>query len=185
MWVLVNREEKVLGASGWVDKLQDASSLDRQAVQHLMRTKPGTSAVWIKSEEATKSPARIVSERVLVVDHEIARAEVICRILSEAGYDVAMETSSSAAIKKAGEFQPKLLVIDPVRPEELGVDTAKHITHQLGCKVLLISTGAIERFFEEYVNEFRNEGVDCDAFPLPFEKEWLLIQVRNQIGRRS
>jgi CheY-like chemotaxis protein len=184
MWVLINREEKFFGANGWVDKLEDASPLDRQAVQHLMRTRPGTSGVWIKSDEATISPARVVSERILVVDHEIARAEVICRLLSEAGYEVAMEKSSSLAIKKAEEFKPKLLIIDPVRPEELGLDTGKHIARQLGCKVLLISAAASERFFADYADEFRHEGVDCDTFPLPFEKEWLLIQIRNQMSRQ-
>lgn len=184
MWVLINKEEKFLGANGWVDKLEAATPLDRQAVQHLMRTKPGTSGVWIKSEETAISPARIVSERILIVDYEIARAELISRILSEAGYEVAMEKSSPLAIKKAEEFKPKLLIIDPVRPEELGLDTGKHIARQLGCKVLLISAAASEPFFAEYADEFRDEGTDCDAFPLPFEKEWLLIQVRNQIGRR-
>ena len=95
-----------------------------------------------------------------------------------------MERLSSAAIKKAEEFKPKLLIIDPVRPEELGLDTGKRIARRLGCKVLLISAAASESFFAEYADEFRDEGVDCDAFPLPFEKEWLPIQVRNRLQRR-
>jgi CheY-like chemotaxis protein len=156
MWVMVNREEQFLGANGWVDKLQDASSLDRRAVQQLMRSKPGTSGVWIKSQKATVVAAPEITERIVVVDYEIARAEVICQILSPAGYDVAMERLSSAAIKKAEEFKPKLLIIDPVRPEELGLDAGKHIARQLGCKVLLISAAASERFFAECADEFRD-----------------------------
>jgi two-component system OmpR family response regulator len=124
-------------------------------------------------------------ERILVVSHEPAMAARICWTLLDAGYDATMENSSFGAIQKAKEFAPHLLIIDPVMPVISGVDAAKRIARQSGCNVLFISTGAAEDFFPEVLDELRNQGCDCDAFPLPFEKEYLLMQVRNQIERRS
>jgi hypothetical protein len=77
---------------------------------------------------------------------------------------------------------PQLLIIDPVMPGVSGVVVAKEICSQIECKVLLINAAAQEPEFAEVVNNLRNKGCDCEAFPLPFEKEDLLEHVRQRVG---
>ena len=121
------------------------------------------------------------SGRILVVHHERVIAEVICKILAHQGYESRMECSSSEAIAKALEWMPQLLIIDPVMPGVSGVVAAKEICGQIECKVLLINAAAREPEFAEVVNNLRNNGCDCEAFPLPFEKEDLLEHVRQRV----
>jgi CheY-like chemotaxis protein len=120
--------------------------------------------------------------RILVVHHERVIAEVICKILAHEGYDARMECSSSEAIAKALQWMPQLLIIDPVMPGVSGVVAAKEVCGQIECKVLLINAAAREPEFAEVVNNLRNKGCDCEAFPLPFEKADLLEHVRQRVG---
>ena len=120
--------------------------------------------------------------RILVVHHERLIGELICKLLEQAGYETRMECSSADAIFAAGQFTPRLLIIDPVMPQISGLDAAKHIFGQTRCKVLLVSAGASESGFEEILRELRGEGCDCAALGLPFEREELLELVRARIG---
>ena len=122
------------------------------------------------------------SGRILVVHHERVIAEVICKILAHEGYEARMESSSSGAIARALEWLPQLLIIDPVMPGVSGVVAAKEICGQIECKVLLINAAAREPEFAEVVSNLRNKGCDCEAFPVPFEKEDLLEHVRQRVG---
>ena len=81
-------------------------------------------------------------DRVLVVHHERIIAEIIYGFLQEANYDAALESSSEGALQNAKMHPPALLVIDPVMPSTLGIDVAKEVFAQTGCKVLLINSGA-------------------------------------------
>jgi DNA-binding response OmpR family regulator len=93
-----------------------------------------------------------------------------------------MECSSADAILAAGQFTPRLLIIDPVMPQISGLDASKHIFSQTRCTVLLVSAGASDGGFEEILSDLRSDGCDCAALGLPFEKEELLELVRNRIG---
>ncbi len=120
--------------------------------------------------------------RILVVHHERLIGELIFKLLEQAGYETRMECSSADAILAAGQFTPRLLIIDPVMPQISGLDAAKHIFSQTRCTVLLVSAGASDSGFEEILSDLRGEGCDCAALGLPFEKEELLELVRNQVG---
>jgi len=128
--------------------------------------------------------ALTMPEKVLVVTHETALSDFVVQALQDAGYDSIAENSSLGAMNKAEEFQPKLLIIDPVMGAIAGTQAAKWIAYRTGCDVLFLSGAAVEGFFAEVVEELRREGCNCDAFPLPVEKHELLLQVKNQIGRR-
>jgi CheY-like chemotaxis protein len=134
-------------------------------------------------EEDTKLAAQ--GRRILVVHHERVIAEVICKLLLHEGYGAQMVCSSSEAIAKALEWIPQFLIIDPVMPGVSGIVAAKEICGQTKCKVLLISASAKEPGFADILNNLRNNGCDCEAFPLPFEKEDLLEHVRERIGPPS
>jgi CheY-like chemotaxis protein len=134
-------------------------------------------------EEDTKLAAE--GRRILVVHHERVIAEVICKLMLHEGYGAQMVCSSSEAIAKALEWIPQFLIIDPVMPGVSGIVAAKEICGQTKCKVLLISASAKEAGFADILNNLRNNGCDCEAFPLPFEKEDLLEHVRERIGPPS
>ena len=123
-------------------------------------------------------------EKILVVTHETALSDFLVRALRDAGYDSIAENSSTGAIRTAEKFQPKLLIIDPVMAEIVGTQAAKWIAYRTGCDVLFLSTAAAEDNFDEVVAELRRKGCNCDAFLLPVEKHHLLLQIRNQLGRR-
>jgi CheY-like chemotaxis protein len=122
------------------------------------------------------------SRGILVVHHERLIAEVICKLLVHDGYEARMECSPREAIARAEELMPQLLIIDPIMPGISGVEVAKQICDRIECKVLLISASARETGFADLVNSLRNNGCDCEAFRLPFEKEELLEHVRERIG---
>jgi CheY-like chemotaxis protein len=124
----------------------------------------------------------VQNRRILAVHHERLIAELICKLLLQDGYETGMECSSADAIRRAGEFAPHLLIIDPVMPGISGLDAAKQISDRTRCKVLLVSTGTRDSGFAEILNHLRNHGCDCEAFPLPFEKEDLLEHVHQRIG---
>jgi CheY-like chemotaxis protein len=123
--------------------------------------------------------------RILVVHHERLIGEFICKLLKQDGYETRIEWSSADAIRAAGQFGPRLLIIDPVMPQISGLDVAKHIYGQTRCKVLLVSAGASESGFEEIPRELRGEGCDCATLGLPFEREELLELVRARIGSET
>lgn len=123
----------------------------------------------------------VQNRRILVVHHEQLIADFICKLLQQDGYETRMECSSVDAIRASGELAPRLLIIDPVMPDILGLDAAKQIFDQTQCKVLLVSAGASNSDFAEILGNLRGTGCDCAALALPFEKEDLLELVRSQI----
>ena len=124
-------------------------------------------------------------DRILIVHHERVVAEFLCGILLEANYDVSFECTSDGALENAEEFPPQLIVTDAIMPGKMGAEIAKEIFRSTKCKVLFVSSGAGEDFFAELVDDFRREGCDCDSFLTPMERPQLLLQVRNQITRKT
>lgn len=141
----------------------------------------------IKTDLSTRGSGRkpnTMPDRILVVDHERVRAEYICLILLDSGYDATFECTSQGGIRKAEEFSPKLLIVDPVMPLERGGDEpVKRIFTETKCKVLLISCGADQEGILEFLDELRSQGCDADSFLTPFEQPHFLLHVRNQISR--
>lgn len=123
-------------------------------------------------------------DRILIVDHVSVRAEYICSMLLDAGYDTTFECSSIGGIHSAEKFPPKLLIADPVMPVERdGDEPIKRIFTETKCKVLLISPGADQDGILEFLDELRSLGCDADSFLTPFEKPQFVLHVRNQISR--
>src|SRR5580704_17605256 len=107
-------------------------------------------------------------DRILIVHHERLIAEVICSYLLDANFDASLECTYESAIENVKEFPPQLLIVDPVTPAPDGGDVAKEIFSRTGCKILVISCGADQKEFTEYLSELRDLGCDADCFLLPF-----------------
>ena len=78
---------------------------------------------------------------------------------------------SADAILAAGQFTPRLLIIDSVMPQISGQTSAQHIFGQTRSTVLLVSAGAADSRFEEILSDLRGEGCDCAALGLPLRKK--------------
>jgi len=78
--------------------------------------------------------------RILVVDNEQSTALTLSLILQEQGYEIATAISGEAAVAKAIDFIPDLLVTDVCLGVMNGVEAAAEITAMLrNCRVLFIS----------------------------------------------
>ena len=85
----------------------------------------------------TKSPIR-----VLVVDDQAIVRKGICALLAEVDdIEVIGEASDGKeAIAQAAALKPDVVLMDLVMPGVDGIDATRHITHELGFKVLVLTS---------------------------------------------
>jgi DNA-binding response OmpR family regulator len=94
--------------------------------------------------------------RVLVVDDEKNIADTIRIILSKEGIDAACVYGGRAAVEKASQWRPDVLLVDYVMPELNGLETARKICDgHAACRVLLLSALAA-------VWDLRQELLRCE-----------------------
>lgn len=65
--------------------------------------------------------------RVLVVDDEEDIIEIVTYNLEKEGYEVSAATDGMQAVKKARTFQPDLILLDIMMPNQDGVETCRQI----------------------------------------------------------
>lgn len=85
----------------------------------------------------------IQNARVLVVDDEPEITDIVQAFLAEAGYVVEVENSPSAAVVKAREFRPDVVLLDIMMPGVDGYDICQQIKSQpdLGHVPVIFLTG--------------------------------------------
>src|SRR6187402_1316083 len=82
------------------------------------------------------------STRVLVVDDDFDSAEVLGSVLSDAGYDVRVETSARKAIAAVAQFTPHFAIVDIGMPETNGYELVailRGIPHLNECRYIALS----------------------------------------------
>lgn len=72
--------------------------------------------------------------RVLVVDNEPDKVELIGDVLREAGYQIAMAYNNKDAIKSIQDFRPDLIVLNLTMPDVIGFDVIEYIKTEEGVK---------------------------------------------------
>jgi DNA-binding response OmpR family regulator len=126
----------------------------------------------------------LASQRILVADHNPPILEVVKAILEVEGYNVRTVDSSDSALGQGPLFAPHLLIIDPVMPAISGVEVARRLAATTKCKVLFLTSLALDSTLKEVVRFLNNERCYSDALWKPFEKKELLDQVRLALGHR-
>src|SRR5664279_1514531 len=116
---------------------------------------------------------------VLIVDHEETVLALVKRVLFDDGYEVHTTESSREAIDLAQRIQPELLVINPTMPTLSGVEAALQISLAARCKVLFLSDLAKDTDFREMLRGLRQQGCECSAIGVSFERNELLASVRR------
>lgn len=118
-----------------------------------------------------------MSIKILLADDSITIQKVIGIIFGGEEYALAVVDNGKAAIEKARETSPDILLIDALMPGMSGYEVCEAIraTPELAAKPILLLTGTFEPFDEERA---KSCGAD-DFLPKPFESQQIVTKVRE------
>jgi CheY-like chemotaxis protein len=124
-----------------------------------------------------------MSIKVLVADDSITIQKVIGIIFGGEEYSLTVVDNGKAAVEKAREINPDILLIDAMMPGMTGYEVAEVVrsTPSLATKPILILTGSFEPFDEEKAKKC---GAD-DFIAKPFESQQIISKVKDllELGR--
>lgn len=78
---------------------------------------------------------------ILLVDDEVAFANNLLKLLSKRGYDVVVEYNGSDAVKRVGEKEFDVIILDMKMPGMDGIATLKEIKKKAPLVEVVILTG--------------------------------------------
>lgn len=115
--------------------------------------------------------------KILLADDSITIQKVIGIIFGAEGYSLTVVDNGRAAVAKAREISPDVLLIDASMPGMSGYDVCEQVraTPELKTKPILLLTGSFEPFDEEIAKRC---GAD-DFIAKPFESQQILAKVRE------
>lgn len=124
-----------------------------------------------------------MSIKVLVADDSITIQKVLGIIFGSDEYSLTVVDNGKAAVDKAREINPDILLIDALMPGMTGYEVAEMVrsTPSLVAKPILILTGSFEPFDEEKAKKC---GAD-DFIAKPFESQQIITKVKEllELGR--
>lgn len=124
-----------------------------------------------------------MSIKVLVADDSITIQKVLGIIFGSDEYSLTVVDNGKAAVDKAREITPDILLIDALMPGMNGYEVAEMVrsTPSLAAKPILILTGSFEPFDEEKAKKC---GAD-DYIAKPFESQQIITKVKEllELGR--
>uniref|UniRef100_A0A831U3W3 Response regulator n=1 Tax=Geobacter metallireducens TaxID=28232 RepID=A0A831U3W3_GEOME len=118
-----------------------------------------------------------MGNRVLLADDSITIQKVVGIIFANEDYDLTVVDNGDAAVEKAREASPDVMLVDAIMPGMSGYEVCSAIRRDpaLGNVPILLMTGAFEPFDEE---KARQCGAD-DFISKPFESQQLIDKVKN------
>ncbi|MDD2310148.1 MAG: response regulator [Desulfuromonadaceae bacterium] len=118
-----------------------------------------------------------MSIKVLVADDSITIQKVIGIIFGGDEYSLTIVDNGKAAVDKAREITPDILLIDALMPGMSGYEVAEAVrsTPSLAGKPILILTGSFEPFDEE---KAKKNGAD-GFIAKPFESQQIITKVKE------
>src|SRR5919204_1882901 len=126
------------------------------------------------------SDAELATIRVLVVDDEEVIVDLISTGLRYEGFDVAVATDGQAALARAAQFQPHLVVLDWMLPGLDGLTVCQRLRAQGDVAILMLTAkGELDD---------RVAGLDGgadDYLVKPFKFQELLARIRAILRRRN
>lgn len=114
--------------------------------------------------------------RVLVVDDERVIADTLSIILNQNGYEASAVYSGVAAVTRAREIKPELVISDVIMQDMNGIEAAIRIREILpGCKILLFSGQAATA---DLLERARAQGHEFEILAKPVHPQDLLAKLR-------
>jgi CheY-like chemotaxis protein len=86
----------------------------------------------IVREETRNEGGRLAPKRILIVDDEAPIRQLLVDYLGQLGYETAEACNGLEALQKLKTFDPGLIILDLVMPEQEGIETIHEIrkTHK-------------------------------------------------------
>ena len=124
-----------------------------------------------------------MSIKILLADDSITIQKVVGIIFGGDEYSLTVVDNGKAAVEKARELNPDVLLIDALMPGMSGYEVCEAVraTPSISTKPILLLTGSFEPFDE---TKAKNCGAD-DFLAKPFESQQIVAKVRELIERGS
>jgi CheY-like chemotaxis protein len=118
-----------------------------------------------------------MSIKILLADDSITIQKVVGIIFGGEDYSLTVVDNGKAAVEKARELNPDVLLIDALMPGMSGYEVCEAIraTPALASKPILLLTGSFEPFDE---TKAKNCGAD-DFLAKPFESQQIITKVKE------
>ena len=115
--------------------------------------------------------------KVLVVDDEKVIADTLAIILNQHGYDASPVYTGTAAVERARNVRPDLIISDVIMPDMNGIEAAISIRRFLPeCKILLFSGQAATANLLETA---RAQGHEFEILAKPIHPQDLLAKLQT------
>ena len=121
-----------------------------------------------------------MSSRILVVDDDVALAEMIGIVLQNEGYEVVLCADGSAALTQFQENNPDLVLLDVMLPGMDGFDVCRAIRRVSDAPIVMLTA----RSDTADVVTGLEAGAD-DYVPKPFKPKELVARVRARLRGRE
>jgi CheY-like chemotaxis protein len=115
--------------------------------------------------------------KVLVVDDEPVIADTLTIILNQSGFIASAVYTGLAAVERAREDRPDLIISDVIMPDMNGIEAAIRIREILpGCKILLFSGQAATA---DLLEKARIQGHEFEILAKPVHPQDLLAKLKG------
>lgn len=121
-------------------------------------------------------------KRILLVDDDLAIRVLYARVLSSAGFDTQIARHGKEALELVPQFQPDLIILDLVMPEQEGIETILKLQQQNRSWPILAISGAIGA--NEYLKVASLLGARS-TLSKPITPEQLLQAVRSALAHEQ
>jgi two-component system response regulator MtrA len=121
-----------------------------------------------------------MGERILVVDDDIALAEMIGIMLGAEGFDVVYCADGATALSVFHETEPDLVLLDLMLPGKDGTEVCREIREESGVPIIMLTA----KSDTVDVVQGLESGAD-DYIPKPFKPKELVARIRARLRRRE
>lgn len=120
-----------------------------------------------------------MSIKILLADDSITIQKVVGIIFGGDDYSLTVVDNGKAAVEKAQEINPDVLLIDALMPGMSGYEVCEAVRAipSLATKPIILLTGTFEKFDE---NKAKSCGAD-DSMAKPFESQQIITKVREMV----
>lgn len=124
-----------------------------------------------------------MAKKILIVDDEQDPRTFLKVLFEENGYETAVAVDGNEALPKVKEFQPDLITLDIIMPQETGVKFYRelHKDSQLAQIPVIVCSG-VTRYKDLFARDHATMPKPFAFVEKPIDKEALLAKVKEAIG---
>lgn len=124
-----------------------------------------------------------MGSKVLLADDSVTIQKVVGIIFANEGYELTVVDNGDAAVRKAAEIKPDVILVDALMPGKNGYEVCRDVRQNpaIAHTAILLMTGAFE-----VVDEEKNRQSGADEFiTKPFESQTLIEATNRMIALTS